>query len=172
MEELPVTIITTDMRVVIESAHLCFAATVSPDGWPNLSPKGTIRVWDDAHLFFLDIASPVTAANLTLSDRIVLNVVEQKSRRGYRFSGRGTLHRDDAVYASATRRVFEEEGAEYPVKHVVLIAVDRAEMLASPGYAHFPSERQMRDYWSVRRAELDRAYEAHIAQAGAWRPPS
>jgi len=57
-------LLTSDMRAVIETCQLCFAATVSPDGRPNLSPKGTIRVWDDEHLFFLDIASPQTRANL------------------------------------------------------------------------------------------------------------
>ena len=39
--------LTPDMRAVIQAAHLCFAATVTPDGRPNVSPKGTIRVWDD-----------------------------------------------------------------------------------------------------------------------------
>ena len=50
-------VLTPDMRAVIEAAHLCFAATVTPEGRPNLSPKGTIRVWDDTHLYFLDNAS-------------------------------------------------------------------------------------------------------------------
>jgi hypothetical protein len=75
--------LTPDMRAVIEAAHLCFAATVTPEGRPNLSPKGTIRVWDDARLFFLDIASPGTRANLGHSPWMELNVVEQLSRRGF-----------------------------------------------------------------------------------------
>lgn len=41
--------LTADMRAIIQAAHRCFAATVSPDGMPNLSPKGMIRVWDDQH---------------------------------------------------------------------------------------------------------------------------
>jgi len=32
------------MRAVIAAQRLCFAATVTPDGRPNLSPKGTIRI--------------------------------------------------------------------------------------------------------------------------------
>ena len=32
--------LTADMRAVIESAQLCFAATVTPDGRPSLSPRG------------------------------------------------------------------------------------------------------------------------------------
>jgi len=53
----PRNIIDEDMRAVIAAQRLCFAATVTPDGRPNLSPKGTIRVWDDEHLLFCDIAS-------------------------------------------------------------------------------------------------------------------
>src|SRR5262249_22739922 len=84
--------LTPDMRAVIEAAHLCFAATVTPEGRPNLSPKGTIRVWDDTHLFFLDIASPGTRANLTNAPWLELNVMDPLSRRGYRFSGPAALH--------------------------------------------------------------------------------
>ena len=76
------TMLTPDMRAVIEAAHLCFAATVTPGGRPNLSPKGTIRVWDDAHLYFLDIASPRTRANLSGARSWTAS-----SRRTWRASG-------------------------------------------------------------------------------------
>jgi uncharacterized protein len=156
-------VLDADVRAVVESAHLVFAATVTPDGEPNLSPKGTIRVWDDHHLFFLDIASPTTRANLEHSPRIELNVVEQLSRRGYRFFGTATLHRDDDVFREAMRRVFAEEGASYPVNCVVLVAVERMDALVSPGYLHSASERAMRDSWKTRRAALDAAFEEHVA---------
>src|SRR6476659_3934979 len=98
-------VLTPDMRAVIQSAHLCFAATVTPDGRPNVSPKGTIRVWDDTHLFFLDIASPGTRTNLAHAPWLELNVVDQLSRRGYRFSGQAELHLEgSAVYGDAMRR--------------------------------------------------------------------
>jgi predicted pyridoxine 5'-phosphate oxidase superfamily flavin-nucleotide-binding protein len=40
--------------VVLEQ-RLAFAATVCPDGTPNLSPKGMTTVWDGTHLAFADI---------------------------------------------------------------------------------------------------------------------
>jgi len=154
-------ILDDDVRAVVDSAHLVFAATVTPDGRPNLSPKGTIRVWDDHHLFFLDIASPTTRANLERNPTIELNVVEHLSRRGYRFFGTATLHRDDDVFREAMRRVFADEGASYPVNCVVLIAVERMDQLVSPGYMHVSSEHAMRDSWRQRRASLDASFEAH-----------
>ncbi len=154
--------ITDDMRAVVQSAHLCFAATVTPDGRPNLSPKGTIRVWDDSHLLFLDIASPTTRANLERSPWIEINVVDQLSRRGYRFLGRAELHANDDVYREATRRVFAQEGQQYPVASVVLIAVERALPLFSPGYMHIVDESSMRAVWRERRRELDDEFEQYL----------
>jgi len=94
-----------DMQAIIDAQHLCFAATVSHDGRPNLSTKGTIRVWDENHIFFCDIASPHTRSNLEKNPWIEVNVVDPVSRRGYRFLGKATLHRGDDIYRKATQQV-------------------------------------------------------------------
>ena len=162
--------LTPDMRAVIEAVHLCFAATVTPDGRPNLSPKGTIRVWDDTHLFFLDIASPGTRANLAHSPWMELNVVEQLSRRGYRFFGKAEHYSDgSAIYADAMQRVFDATLPPQPVAGVVLITVERAAALLSPAYWRVTDETAIREIWRARREELDREFEAHLARVGPVR---
>lgn len=171
--------LTTDMRAVIEAAHLCFAATVTPEGRPNLSPKGTIRVWDDTHLFFLDIASPGTRANLAHAPWLELNVVEQLSRRGYRFSGPAALHLEgSALHDEAIRRAYGDARPGYPVAAMVLLTVERAAPLLSPAYWSVADETVLREMWRSRRATLDGAFEAHLARVGpvtvgaqATRPP-
>lgn len=161
--------LTADMRAILQAAHLCFAATVSPDGMPNLSPKGTIRVWDDRHLFFLDLASPGTRANLQARPWLELNVVDQLSRRGYRFFGPATIHVGDAVFEEAARRVLSEERAATPVAAVVRLALERAAPLVSPGYWRVSDERAMRALWRERRAALDQEFEAYLAQGEPFR---
>ncbi len=163
-----------DMRAVIDGQRLCFAATVDEDGRPNLSPKGTIRVWDDRHLYFCDIASPNTRRNLERNPWIELNVVDGLSRRGYRFRGKATLHTEGPVYETATRRITADEGDAYPIHAVVLIEVERALPLVSPGYRHVADEHEMRETWKERRAELDTAFERHLDEQGPLRghPPS
>jgi uncharacterized protein len=162
--------LTDDMRAVIKAAHLCFAATVTPDGRPNVSPKGTIRVWDDAHLFFLDIASPGTRANLAHAPWLELNVVEQLSRRGYRFAGRAAVHFPGSpVYAEGVRRVYGDAPPLAPAAAVVLLAVERTAPLLSPAYWRDNDETALRKLWRERRAELDREFEAYLARAGPVR---
>ena len=161
--------LTADMRAVVQAAHLCFAATVTPDGKPNLSPKGTIRVWDDRHLFFLDLASPGTRANLRASPWMELNVVEQLSRRGYRFFGPATVHVGDAVFDQAVRQVQRAEQRAYPVIAIILLEIERAAALVSPGYWRVPDEQAMRSLWRERRRALDQEFEAYLATVEPFR---
>lgn len=163
-----------DMRAVLAAQRLCFAATVTPDGKPNLSPKGTIRAWDSQHLFFCDIASPRTRANLAVNPWIELNVVDGLSRRGYRFFGRATVHVGDDVHREAAARIAAEEGHEYPVQSVVLVAVERASPVVSPGYEFAKDEWEMREVWKGRRRALDPEFEEHVRRRGPHRglPPS
>jgi predicted pyridoxine 5'-phosphate oxidase superfamily flavin-nucleotide-binding protein len=75
--------LTDDMKRVVEEQQLGFVATVCRDGSPNLSPKGTVAVWDDDHLVFADICSPDTIANLAANPAIEINVVDPLRRKGY-----------------------------------------------------------------------------------------
>ena len=77
--------------------------------------------------------------------------------------GRSCTGGDD-VFREATERVFGEEGAKYPVEAVVLIEVERAESLISPGYLHVRTEDEMRSTWRERRSALDAEFEAHVAK--------
>jgi predicted pyridoxine 5'-phosphate oxidase superfamily flavin-nucleotide-binding protein len=159
-----------DMRAMIAAQRLCYAATVDGEGRPNLSPKGTIHVWDDAHLFFCDIASPGTRTNLASNPWIEINVVDPVSRRGYRFRGTATVHADDAVYREALTRLAAEEPVAYVAHAVVLVRLERVLAVASPAYEWIADEAAMREQWRERRVGLEAEFEQHLARRGPWRP--
>ena len=125
-----------DMKDLVAGTMLCFAATINEDGSPNLSPKSSLRVHDDTHLMFANMASPGTVANLRRNPRIELNCVDIFSRRGYRFAGTATLHSDgDPLYEALRADVAAEHGETLPVYDAVLIEVTAASPVLSPAYA-------------------------------------
>lgn len=154
-----------DMKAVIAAQKLCFAATVTPDGKPNLSPKGTLRMWDGSHLFFCDIASPVALLNLMTNPWIEINVVDTLSRRGYRFFGQATIHVGGEIYEQATKRIQSEEVVAYHVQAVILIEMMVALPLMSPRYDYVKSESEMRALWKEKRRRLDEEFEAHLKRS-------
>lgn len=139
-------VLTEDMRRVVE-AELGFIATVCPDGTPNLSPKGTIAVWDDDHLVFADVRSPTTVANLRSNPAIEVNVVDQLVRKGYRFKGTGAVHTEGADFERGLE-LYEARGtvnARERIRSIVIIAVERALRVTSPAYDIGATEAELRE---------------------------
>ena len=126
-----------DMKALVSGTMLCFAATVNEDGTPNLSPKSSLRVHDDNHLMFANMASPGTVDNLRRNPAIELNCVDIFSRRGYRFTGKAAIHSgDDPLYLDLKRDVAAEHGDAIPVHDAVLIEVTAAQPVISPAYTY------------------------------------
>lgn len=140
-------ILTEDMKRVVSEQRLGFIATVCPDGTPNVSPKGTTKVWDDDHLVFADIRSPATIKNLRANPAVEVNVVDWFLRKGYRFKGSATILTEgnlfDEILESYTRGLLSD--APYKIHCIVLIKVERALPLISPGYDEEVTEEEMRE---------------------------
>src|SRR5688572_18634300 len=79
--------LTADMKRIVREQPLGYVATVSADGSPNLSPKGTFFVVDDATIAFAEIRSPATIRNLQSNPRVEVNFIDPFVRKGYRFAG-------------------------------------------------------------------------------------
>ena len=138
--------LTKDMKRVVDEQRLGFAATVCPDGTPNLSPKGTTAVWDDDRLLFADIRSPRTVENLRHNAAIEVNVVDPISRKGYRFKGTGAILTEGDQFDEAVG-FYRERGTSNPIRAVVLVEVERALPLTSPAYDSGATEEEVRERW-------------------------
>jgi len=150
-------ILTEDMKRVVREQRLGFYATVCEDGSPNLSPKGTTYVLDDDHLFFADVRSPQTLANVRRGSLVEVNVVDPLSRKGYRFKGPGTVHdRGTSRYGECIERL-RAAGSTLAdrARTIVVIEVHEARPLTSPVY----------DDGSVTEAEVVRMFRARFAQS-------
>jgi len=142
-------ILTEEMKRMVLKQRLGFAATVCPDGTPNLSPKGTILPWSDDQLVFADLRSPRTVENLRENPAIEINVIDHFSRKGFRFKGTATVLTDGPSFADFVK-LFENKGlfdAPRRIQSVVLIKVERALPVISPGYDRGTREQDVRKQW-------------------------
>jgi predicted pyridoxine 5'-phosphate oxidase superfamily flavin-nucleotide-binding protein len=138
-------ILTDDVQRVVDR-ELGFVATVCPDGTPNLSPKGTIAIWDDDQLVFADLRSPVTVENLRANPSTEVNVVDQLTRKGYRLKGTATVHTDGDEFERGVG-FYERRGlvqARERIRSIVLIAVERVLPVTSPAYDMGATEDELR----------------------------
>jgi predicted pyridoxine 5'-phosphate oxidase superfamily flavin-nucleotide-binding protein len=145
-------ILTDEMKRMVADLKLCFVATVTPDGRPNLSPKGSLKVLDDDHVAFIDIMSPVTMRNLKSNPYVEINMVDPFLRRGYRFKGKVEIFTSGPVYDEVANELWTREGKQYPANAVVRVAVETALPVRSPAYVFNKgvTDEMVREIWLKR----------------------
>jgi predicted pyridoxine 5'-phosphate oxidase superfamily flavin-nucleotide-binding protein len=149
--------LTEDMKRVVLEQRLGFVATVTRDGRPNLSPKGTTTVLDDEHLVFADIASPGTVDNLATVPFVEVNVVDPIKRKGYRFKGQAAVHRAGELFERGLA-LLEQRGYRTPrdrIRAIVVITVSDASALVSPAYTTGATEAEIAASWLEHHRNLN-----------------
>ena len=141
--------LSSEMQRVVLEQRLGFVATVTEDGRPNVSPKGTTTVWDDEQLMFADVASPGTVTNLNANPHVEVNVVDPILRKGFRFSGTATVYTEGEMFERGIR-ILRGRGSALDmdrVRSIVVIDVTSAAPLISPIYDNGTAEEVIVRRW-------------------------
>ena len=139
-------VITEEIKNFVNFQKLGYVATVSNVNTPNLSPKGTIMVFDESHIAFANIQSPKTVENLKHNSSIEINVVDPFSRRGYRFKGTAEV----ISYGDKFDKIisyYKTSGIKSSVKSVILVKVEKLSDVFSPLYDLGHTEKELRTKW-------------------------
>jgi predicted pyridoxine 5'-phosphate oxidase superfamily flavin-nucleotide-binding protein len=120
-------------------ANVCLVATVLPDGFAQVSPRGSTMVFDDEHLGLWERGQGSTSAGLGNGTKITVFFRKPQLRESgllpkggiARFYGTAEIHRSGPVYEEIWRRLVQPEKDRDPDKKgfAVLIKVQRAEDL-------------------------------------------
>ena len=149
--------LTARAKEVIETWRMGFVATVSPEGRPNVSPKGTFVVVDDETIAFAEMRSPQTVANIAHQPEVEVSFVDILSRSGVRFRGRARIV-DPGEEFDALMPLFRahwDDGLRAMFNAIVVIPVDVLKPLRSPAYETGAAEADLRKLWESKIAEME-----------------
>ena len=118
-----------------DDGYVCLLGTNGEQG-PNVSPKGSMMIFDDQHLAYWERSRKQALANLQHDNRVVVIYSNMQAQRDkvlesgiLRFYGTAELHESgpmhDAIFARLNERESTHVGADTGVG--VLIKIDRAE---------------------------------------------
>ena len=122
-----------NIKNFVNFQKLGYVATISKDGTPNLSPKGTIAVIDKSTLVFADIRSPQTIQNLQENPSIEINVVDPFQRLGYRFKGNGRIINEGSEF-DRVLDYYVNLGVKSKISSIVMVDVKSMSEVTSPSY--------------------------------------
>ncbi len=119
--------------------HVCLVGTALPDGFAQITPRGSTMVYDDAHLALWERGKGSTTGNLHDGSKVTVYFRKPQLRTDgvlpkggiARFYGTAALHKSGAAYEEVWRRLVQPEKDRDPDKKgfAVLIKIERAEDL-------------------------------------------
>ena len=137
--------ITDEARRIIRDFPLGIIATITPDGRPAASPKGTFLVLDDTTIAYGDIRSPGTRRNLQKLPMAEVVFVDSFRRKGVRLSGTTEVVDSESARFKTLISNWKETWGDLAgrITALVLIHVDTAKPLTTPPYDDGATEAQM-----------------------------
>jgi len=125
------------------NAVLCWLATVSAEGVPNVSPKELFRLHGSDALVIADIASPVSVRNVRANPNVCVSYVDIFRQRGFKLVGKARIvapEEDDFdAYGAA---LVEKACGAFTIRNVILVTIERVSRIRAPSYTFYPDRTE------------------------------
>lgn len=133
--------LTPDIKKYIDQSVLCWLATVSKDGIPNVSPKEIFTYLDEDHIGIAHIASPNSFRNIKANPNVCVSFVEVFVQKGYKLVGQAEIiKRTDTEFKKEAAKILTMAGAAFPVQALLKIKVTKTTPILAPSYMMYPDK--------------------------------
>ncbi len=131
--------LTSDIKKYIDQSVLCWLATVSKDGIPNVSPKEIFTYLDDEYIGIAHIASPNSLRNIKINSNVCISLVDIFVQKGYKLVGRAEIISKSAPnFKIEAAKILEMAGVAFPVQALLKIKVIKTAPILAPSYLLYP----------------------------------
>lgn len=130
---------TDDMREALAAAipdrTPCLVGTADAEGWPNISYRGSVAVFDDSTLSFWNRNRKDTVANIEVNPRVVIFYRNRDRRALWRFYGTASIVTDPAVRDAVMAITPQPELDADPERKGIAVLVSVERILNAAGEA-------------------------------------
>lgn len=113
-----------NVQSVMRKGHNMWVATTGEDGTPNIAIKGSGALLDDEHLYFADLFSKKTRANLLQNNRVAVAIYEPGDDVAVQVKGEATFIDEGPLFEKVSGAIEAMQRGLPPVKSVIRISVD------------------------------------------------
>ena len=80
-----------EVKKSIDKCVLCWLATISSDGIPNVSPKEIFTYFGEEEIIIANIASPQTVKNIKIHNEVCVSFIDILIQKGYQVKGKAEI---------------------------------------------------------------------------------
>ena len=134
-----VTEMNPEVRKYIESSVLCWLATSTPTGEPNVSPKEVFAAFGDNSIIIANIASPNTVKNIRSNKQVCISFIDVFVQKGYQIKGvASVIESGSPHYHEMEQILLSMTEGKFPFKSITQIEIQRVKPIIAPKYILYP----------------------------------
>ncbi len=122
-------------RELIEKSVLCWVASVSEEGQPNVSPKEVFELYRNDRIAFAVIASPNTLKNINQQPKVGVSCLDIWTQKGVQMNGIAKIvsptHQD---FRELEQLLNKKNKGIFTFQNIISIKITEAKMLLAPSY--------------------------------------
>ncbi len=136
--------LTQEIKNSIETSVLCWLATTSRDGIPNVSPKEIFDYYGKDNLIIANIASPGSIKNIKENANVCISFIDILKQKGFQLKGKARIIDNTATEFDLINKSLKKmTKGLFPFKTITVIKIDSAKPIIAPRYTLYPDTKEL-----------------------------
>lgn len=132
-------VLSQDIKNCLNKSVLCWLATSSAEGQPNVSPKEIFTHIDNEFIIIANIASPNTIKNIRSNLKVCLSILDILAQKGYQLKGSAEIiEKKTNSFEKYWKPLYAMAGDKFPFNSIIKIQVESAKEILAPSYILYP----------------------------------
>ena len=139
-----IVVLTDEVKKSMDESVLCWLATVSGDGIPNVSPKEMFIHHEENKVLIANIASPQSAKNVVSNPNVCVSFVHVFKQKGFKLTGMArVVDRSKPEYQIFEDRLYTLGGRDFKFRSIFEVSVNAVSKILAPSYLLFPQTTEI-----------------------------
>ncbi len=142
--------ITTEIKESMDHSVLCWLATVSSEGMPNVSPKEVFTYFED-EIIIANIASPQTLKNIKENSFVCISFINILVQKGFKIKGEASIiKKNDTLFVEREQELLKITKGKFPFASITSITITEYKPIIAPKYILYPETTEEEQIESAR----------------------
>lgn len=137
----------------INKSVLCWLATATKEGIPNVSPKEVFTHYNTELIIIANIASPQTVKNIRENEHVCISFIDILVQKGYQLKGVAKIiDKKSEKFSSYENELLKITEGKYPFNTITEITRTKTKEIIAPRYILYPDTTEAMQIASAKKA--------------------
>jgi predicted pyridoxine 5'-phosphate oxidase superfamily flavin-nucleotide-binding protein len=142
-----------EVKAALDKSVLCWLATASKVGVPNVSPKEIFSHFGADKIIVANIASPQTVRNITQNNQVCVSFIDVLVQKGFQVKGQARIvEQKDSDFSEMERVLIKMTDGKFPFSSITAITVEQVKPIIAPKYILYPETTEAEQITSAKKA--------------------